>query len=276
MHLFDAHCHLQDNRLGPHLDTVMERAERAGVTGMMCCGSSEEDWPVLPDIARRFPSVQLSFGLHPWYVGGRTTDWLDTLRKHLETSPAAVGEIGLDHALDKATFQAQEEVFLAQIHLANEFRRPVSIHCRRAWGRLMELLDEKGWPAHGFVLHSYSGSTDLVQPLARRGAFFSFSGALTFAQNQRGREAVAAVPEDRLLIETDAPDLPPALPPDSFILHDPNGKPLSEPAHLVHVIRAVAELRGMEVETLARIAVKNAADCGIKASSICLTPGPQW
>lgn len=266
MNLFDAHCHLQDERLAPHLNEVMERARANGVTGLMCCGSRETDWPALPGIARRFPSVRLSFGLHPWYVGERTPGWIETLRHFLKTTPSAVGEIGLDHALDKATFPDQEEVFLAQLHLANEFERPVTIHCRRAWGRLMALLDERGWPANGIVLHSYSGSPDLIAPLVRRGAFFSFSGAITYEQNRRGREAVVAVPADRLLIETDAPDLPPALPPGSFVLQGAGGKGLSEPAHLIHVMRTIAGLRGLKEETLAEIVLANSMNLLTSAS----------
>jgi TatD DNase family protein len=258
MHLFDAHCHLQDERLAPHLDAAMERAGQAGVTGLMCCGSSEDDWPLLPEIARRWPGVQLSFGLHPWYIGGRRDSWLDTLKTHLASTPSAVGEIGMDHALDKATFADQETVFLAQIHLANELGCPVSIHCRRAWGRLMELLDQQGWPAAGFVLHSYSGSADLIQPLARRGAFFSFSGAITFEQNRKGREAASLVPPDRLLIETDAPDLPPALPPGAAFLHDACGKAINEPAHLRRILSIVAELRGTDSGSIAAITTENA------------------
>ena len=259
MNLLDAHCHLQDERLSSNLNEAMKRAEQTGVTNLMCCGSSEEDWHSLPDIARRFPAVRLSFGLHPWYVADRTPGWLDTLTTALNATPSAVGEIGLDHALDKSTFVDQESVFLAQIRLADELQRPVSIHCRRAWGRLMELLDEKGWPACGFMLHSYSGSADLVPPLVRRGAFFSFSGAITFEQNRRGREAVAAVPDDRLLIETDAPDLAPDLPPDAKTLYDAAGKPVNEPAHLVYVARTVAALRGMDVESVADMTTENAA-----------------
>ncbi len=258
MQLFDAHCHLQDDRLFPHLDAAMERAQEAGVTGLMCCGSGEADWPLLPEIARRFPGVRLSFGLHPWYIGERSESWLDTLKTLLTSTPSSVGEIGLDHALDKTTFSDQEAVFLAQIHLANELERPVSIHCRRAWGRLMELLDGKGWPAAGFVLHSYSGSADLIQPLARRGAFFSFSGAITFEQNRKGREAAALVPLDRLLIETDAPDLPPSLPSGAELLHDASGKAINEPAHLTRILSTVAELRGTDSESIAAITTENA------------------
>lgn len=259
MNLFDAHCHLQDDRLFPHLIEAMKRADQAGVSNLMCCGSSEEDWPLLPDIARRFPAAHLSFGLHPWYVADRTPGWLEILTTTLQAIPSAVGEIGLDHALDKSTFADQEAVFLAQIHLANELQRPVSIHCRRAWGRLMELLDEKGWPAFGFMLHSYSGSADLVPPLVRRGAFFSFSGAITFTDNRRGREAVVVVPDDRLLIETDAPDLAPDLPRDAQALHDTAGKLINEPAHLVYVARTVAALRGMDEESVADLTSGNAA-----------------
>lgn len=232
----------------------MQRAAMAGVSGLMNCGSCEEDWKLLPDIARRFPQVRLSFGLHPWYAGARTANWLAILETHLTDTPAAVGEIGLDHALAKTTFMDQESVLLAQIHLANKLKRPVTIHCRRAWGRLMALLDQKGWPAYGFVLHSYSGSAELVQPLLRRGACFSFSGAITFDQNRKGREAVTAVPLNCLLIETDAPDLPPKQQNDST----PNEAGVNEPARLVSVAQAVSALRGLSTGELTAITHQNA------------------
>ena len=259
MPLFDAHCHLQDERLFPHLDDAMKRASTAGIASLMCCGSCEEDWPLLPDIARRFPQVHLSFGLHPWYIEKRSASWLNTLKTHLTTTLSAVGEIGLDHALDKATFADQETVFLTQIHLANELQRPVTIHCRRAWGRMMELLDEKGWPAHGFVLHSYSGSSELVQPLVRRGAFFSFSGAITFAQNRKGREALSIVPLDRLLIETDAPDLMPLLPADTPFITGTQG-PINEPVYLTEILKVAARIRNVPGQELAEITTRNAED----------------
>ena len=259
MPLFDAHCHLQDERLFQHLDEAMQRATNAGIGGLMCCGNCEEDWPRLPGIVRRFPQVRLSFGLHPWYIGKRSEAWLHALKTHLTTTPSAVGEIGLAHALDKATFADQETVFLTQIHLANELQRPVTIHCRRAWGRMMELLDEKGWPAHGFVLHSYSGSCELVQPLVRRGAFFSFSGAITFDQNRKGREALITVPLDRLLIETDAPDLMPLLPPDAPFISGSQG-PINEPVYLTEILKVAARIRNAPEQELAEITTRNAEE----------------
>jgi TatD DNase family protein len=258
MKLFDAHCHLQNARIFPFLDDVMSRATEAGVIGLMCCGISEADWLLLPDIAHRFPQVRLSFGLHPWYMGDRSDRWLDTLKRVLAMTPSAVGEIGLDHVLDKSTFADQESVFLTQLHLANELQRPVTLHCRRAWGRMIDLLDEKGWPAYGVVLHSYSGPSELIPPLVRRGAFFSFSGAITFDRNLNGRETVKAVPLDRLLIETDAPDLWPNLNQDRSAFKDITGKPVNEPANLTLIAQTVADLRGLPAEELAAITFQNA------------------
>ncbi len=256
---YDSHCHLQDERLRPFLPQVLERAAQAGVTRLLCCGSAESDWPDVGNLAQLHPGVRPAFGLHPWYVAAASRAWLDTLRSLLERSPAAVvGEIGLDHALDPATFPAQEAAFLAQVHLAAVLHRPVSVHCRRAYGRLMELLDHHGWPPDGIVLHTYSGGKELVKPLVRRGAFFSFSGAITHDRNIRGCEAVAVVPEDRLLIETDAPDLPAALPPAATVLRDTAGRPLSEPAHLVHVAATVAALRHVTPEEVATLTHTNA------------------
>ncbi len=257
--MFDTHCHLQDERLRPQVDAVLQRAAGVGVTAMLCCCSAETDWVGVRDLAQRYPAIRAAYGLHPWYAMERSPAWLDTLRAFVATYPVvAVGEIGLDHALAPSTFEAQEAVFLAQLHLAAERHLPVSVHCRRAWGRLMELLDHHGWPPAGIVLHSYSGGKDLVPALTRRGAFFSFSGAVTHDRNVRVRASVAAVPAERLLVETDAPDLPAALPDGTVALRDADGRVLSEPAHLTHVVAAVASLRGITPVEAAGLITRNA------------------
>ena len=259
--LFDAHCHLQDKRLTPNLNAVMERAAQAGVTSLMCCGTCETDWPAVTAIAARFTGIRISFGLHPWYVANRTSKWLDTLKGLLGNHSAAVGEIGLDHALEPETFPGQEEVFLAQLSLATALKRPVSVHCRRAWGRMMDLLDNHGWPPHGIVFHSYSGGPVLVPELVRRGAWFSFSGAITHDNNKRGRAAVVAVPEDRLLIETDTPDIMPAnvaarVP--TGALASPQHEPFNEPANLPYIANAISAIRNWTPSQTASITHQNA------------------
>ncbi|HOW96557.1 MAG TPA: TatD family hydrolase [Kiritimatiellia bacterium] len=252
----DAHCHLQDDRLAPDLDGVLARARAAGVERMVCCGSAESDWNRVVELAGRHPDIIPAFGLHPWYLRERSAEWLPRLERLLIEHPrAGVGEIGLDHALPDRNDAEQEEVFLAQLHLARRLGRPVWIHSRRAWGRMPELLRQFGRHEPGLVLHSYSGPAELMEKLAALNAYFSFSGTITRSNNRRGREAAARAPADRLLIETDAPDLPP-------VIRTPDGSafvpPLNEPAHLVHVAAALAELRGWTLEETARVTGKNA------------------
>jgi TatD DNase family protein len=249
---FDAHCHLQDGRLLGQAAAVLARARAAGVGRVLCCGTAVSDWPAVADLAARWPDMILpAFGLHPWFIADRSPDWLEALRRQLEAHPlAVVGEIGLDHVVKPRVDAEQQAVFEAQLALACEFNRPVVMHCRKAWGLLVQLRGALGRLPRGFVVHAYSGGRELVPELAAMGACFSFAGSVTWPHNIRAREAAPAVPADRLLVETDAPDLLPwqggavALPPEPR----PN-----EPANVREVARAVAALRGMsesEVEML--------------------------
>lgn len=262
MQLFDAHCHLQDERLAPDLDAVMERAYRAGVTRFLCCGAAESDWDRVAGLSRQFKGMIPAFGLHPWYVKDRTARWLERLRDLLLTHPeAAVGEIGLDHALKEYSRTEQTEVFRDQIALAVELQRPVNLHCRRAWGALLEELRRCPTLPRGFMVHSYSGSTETLAPLLELGGYISFSGSITLSGNRRGHAAAQAVPLERLLIETDTPDIPPVI--DGVRRTDvPN-----EPANLPLVAHRIARLRNLPMEQIAGETFYNAER---------LFPGLQW
>jgi TatD DNase family protein len=251
MKLFDAHCHLQDEKLLPQIDAAIARAKLAGVQKLYCCGTSEADWGLVRQLAGQYTEIVPAFGLHPWYVKERTSNWESVLLDFLRASPAAgVGEIGLDRAIEDSDADAQAEVFLAQLRIAKVLKRPVSIHCRRAWDTMQDLLKSVGVLPAGFVVHSYSGPAELVKQLAEMGAYFSFSGSITFSGNKKGHKAAQAVPIDRLLIETDAPDLIPAALRAADV---PN-----EPANIVHVLRKVAELRDMPEPELAELTWLNA------------------
>ena len=248
MNLFDAHCHLQDARLRADLPGVMTRARAAGVEHMLCCGTAEDDWAEVARLAEEYPAVVPAFGLHPWYAQRRSPAWMERLRALLAgQATAAVGEIGLDHAIEERNDAEQEAVFLAQLQLARELERPVVVHCRRAWGRLIALLAELRTLPRGFVVHSYSGARELIEPLAGAGGWFSFSGSITWRRNVRGREAARHAPRDRLLVETDAPDLMPAMPQTTATVEDA----VNEPANLVRVLAVVAELRNTPAEVMA-------------------------
>lgn len=248
MHYFDSHCHLQDERFNGRLDAVMERARAAGVTHMLCCGTQESDWDAVAALSEKHPEIIPAFGLHPWFVANRTGTWLNRLEEMLHKYPqAALGEIGLDHAIDQRNDADQATVFLAQLRLARKLERRVSIHCRKAWGDLLCLLEQQCGLPHGGAVHSYSGPHDLIKPLALLNASFSFSGSITYDRNRRGRSAAAVVPDDRLLVETDAPDIPP----------QGIDKDCNEPAHLALVAGKLAELRGVTLERIAHLTSGN-------------------
>lgn len=232
MQLFDAHCHLQDERLSGRLGEVLNRAQQAGVRRMLCCGCHERNWDAVLALAQAHPEIVPSFGIHPWYLEGRTDRWIETLERFLVGQSSGVGEIGLDHAVNPRADEEQEDVFVAQLRLARWLKRPVSIHCRKAWQRLQEILRAEGGVGWGGLIHSYSGSAELVKPLEEMGLYISFSGAITRPENKRGQRALAAVSPGRLLIETDSPDLPPA----------GAAGVVNEPANLVFVAAAVADI----------------------------------
>ena len=248
MRLYDAHNHLQDARFSAPGKLIAEAAS-VGVARMVVNGACEEDWPLVKQLAENFPQVLPSFGYHPWYLHERTADWQTQLVGFLDATPSSViGEIGLDRWKPGLPYEGQEDAFVWQLRLAAERNVAASIHCLQAWGRMHELLRATPRSARGFLLHSYGGPREMVAPLAKLGAYFSFPGFFMLERKARQREAFAVVPLDRLLIETDAPD---QLLPDSanrFPLHDSNNKPLNNPANLRAIYEFMAQERTLPLE----------------------------
>lgn len=254
--LVDAHNHVQEEVLAPYLPAVMRRAAEAGVTGMVVNGTSEADWPEVLRLAREYPGVIPCFGLHPWFVSGRSADWLQRLEEYLDAVPSAIGEIGLDRWLRDRDEAAQEQCFRQQLALAQRRQLPVMVHCLRAWGWLLEVLRDVGPLPAGMLIHAYGGAPDLVPELSARGAYFSFAGNVLDPDRQRARAALAAVPRDRLLVETDAPAMLPPEPFRPFVTVTDGGEALNEPANLPTVVTGLAarlgEPRAALLETLNR------------------------
>jgi TatD DNase family protein len=251
MHLYDAHNHLQDDRFGGRQAELVATCRAEGVTAMVVNGSCETDWPAVAALAVAHPDLVIpSFGCHPWFVAGGTPGWLDPLERFLATTPGAVvGEIGLDRWKEGLDFAAQAEAFESQMRLAAERNLPASIHCLKAWGPLLDRLLAGPVPERGFLLHSYGGPPEMVESLARLGAFFSLPGYFAWERKSRQRETFRRVPRERLLIETDAPDqpLPPArvrhaLPGGVAGSGADGGRELNHPANLRAVYEFAAEL----------------------------------
>ena len=236
---FDAHNHLQSLRFGGRQAELL--AECPDVARMVINGCCEEDWPAVAALAETHRQVLPSFGCHPWFIHERSDDWEGELNRMLDAHPAAVGEIGLDRWKEALDYEGQEEVFITQLRISAERNLPASIHCLKAWGRMLELLQEGPVPERGFLLHSYGGSAEMIPAFVALGAYFSFPGY--FLRNAKGRHRVAfkTVPSDRLLIETDAPD---QLLPDSLNAHsckDLDGELLNHPANIRVIYSEVAK-----------------------------------
>jgi TatD DNase family protein len=251
MKFFDAHNHLQDGRFAGRQNELLAACEKIGVARMVVNGACESDWPQVLRLARENKIVLASFGYHPWYLAERTADWRKNLETFLDQIPSAVGEIGLDRWKPDLPYDGQEEIFLAQLHIAAERNLPVSIHCLQAWGRLHELLRENPRPQCGFVLHSFGGPAEMIPTFAKLGAYFSFPGYYLHERKFRQRETFKSVPAERLLVETDAPD---QLLPESknqFPLVSADGKPLNHPANLITVYEGLANFFDEKVESFA-------------------------
>ncbi len=251
MSLFDAHCHLQDPRLGQRIPELLERWSRLGRGYLACCATDESDWAGVAAIARNHPRVIANFGVHPWQVSTLTDQWAERLNGWLCRMPSGVGEIGLDFTDPSVDRSRQEAVFLAQLDLANQLGRPVSIHIRRAWDRFIHILKSAPPLSHGGLIHSYSGSADMIPLFERCNLYISFSGSITNPRNKKAAKALGAVRFDRLLIETDSPDqipMPLALGPDR----------VNTPDNLMVVAQAVAAILDRPLHALVNQSFENA------------------
>jgi TatD DNase family protein len=256
--LYDAHNHLHDARLAPHLPAILDALRPLDLRGAVVNGTREEDWPAVAALANEHAWVLPSFGLHPWHAPQRSPQWLDMLRGHLDAHPqAGVGEIGLDRWIEGHDLDDQRSVFTAQLALAAEDDRPATIHCIRAWGALWEIIEHHPLPARGFLLHAYAGPAEMVAGFVARGAYFSFSPSFLQERKHAQRDTFRLIPHDRLLVETDAPDLRPPDERNPHPLHDATGQPINHPANLAVAYAELAKVLCVGPTAIAPIIAEN-------------------
>lgn len=245
---FDSHCHLTDAAFAPDREEVLERAARAGVEGMVTICSDANDLDVVLEVVHRHNQVWGTAGVHPHEARHASSEAFDRVRAALVDEPRlrAVGECGLDFHYDHSPREAQQAAFRAQLDLAAELGRPVVVHSREADADTAHLIREYKGRVTG-VLHCFSGGAELLEVGLDAGWYVSFSGMVTFARYD-GRDALKAVPIDRLLVETDSPSLAPT----------PHRGKRNEPSFVGRVVEAVAQLRGTTVEEVASRTLANA------------------
>ncbi len=250
----DAHNHAQAPRLDPVRAGMADAWSSAGLEFAVVNGTREDDWERVGKVCSADPRLLPSYGLHPWFVDEAGPDWRERLLPRLVSGCAGVGEIGLDRwkpGLDPAR---QEDAFLWQFDLAAERNLPATVHCLQAFGRLRDLLRARAVPACGWLLHSYGGPGEMVREFAAMGAYFSFSGHFLHPRKAARLVVFRQVPRDRLLIETDAPEMPG---PDSVRPFDA-GPGLNHPANIRAVLEGLARELGEPADELEAQTTANA------------------
>lgn len=246
--LVDAHCHLGDGAFDADRPAVLARAARAAVGHIVVIGESLAASERARELAAAMPGLSATAGVHPHDAATWGPDAERALRAHLTAGEVvAVGETGLDYHYDHSPRDAQRRAFEAQLALAADVGKPVVVHAREADEDTATLLRAWGSRVPAVVLHSFSSGPSLFAAGMDVGAYFSFSGMITF-KNWKDRDALTRCPVDRLLVETDAPYLAPV----------PHRGRRNEPAYVREVAERLAQARGESFDDLARHTTENA------------------
>jgi TatD DNase family protein len=250
--MIDSHCHLADEAFADDLETVIERARSAGLTGALCILSAadQKESAAAERVRALWLEVRFSVGIHPHKAGdfaGRLEHARLVVRQGVAKEGArALGEIGLDYHYDFSPRDVQQAVFRTQVSLALELALPVVIHTREATDDTFGILRESG-PALRGVFHCFTGDRAMARAALDLGFYISLAGIVTFPRAEELREVAKLVPPDRLLIETDAPYLAPV----------PHRGKRNEPAFVAQVAETVAAIRGVSAVELGAQVARN-------------------
>jgi TatD DNase family protein len=257
----DTHCHLDAPEFAPDVDAVAARARAAGVGTVVLPAVAAAHFGALQGLARRH-GWPYALGIHPLYVHQAGHDDLDRLQQALSDARddpllVAVGEIGLDHFVPGLDPALQQRYYRAQLRLAREAGLPVILHVRRSADALLKGLREL--PVPGGVAHAFNGSAQQAQQFVERGFALGFGGAMTFEPARQIRHLAATLPETALVLETDAPDIPPQwLYRTAAQRASAPGQARNEPAELPRIGAVLAGLRGVTPDQVAAITQANA------------------
>lgn len=248
--LTDSHCHLDRIDLKPYngdLNAALDAARERGIRQFLCIGVSLENRETVVDIARQYPDVYASVGVHPCDVESGTA----TVEQLVEWGGApeviGLGETGLDYHYAEQTKELQQESFALHLKAGAQAGLPIIVHTREAREDTLALIREHGSTEHAGVLHCFTETWDMASQALDLGYYISLSGIVTFNSAKALREVAKQIPLDRLLVETDSPYLAPV----------PHRGKSNEPQYVREVAEFVADLRGMPVEKLAEQTTEN-------------------
>jgi len=259
--LMDCFVRLQDPLYAGNLDGVIERAVKTGVAHVVCPSGAQDEWSGLMDISFKHSVIIPCFGLHPRALAWRSEDWRHKLMTFLEISASAVGVIGLDYSLRACDRDSQQQLFIEQLRLAQQFERPVLFECHRAWDDLIAIINELDTLPPGLLVHDYQGPVHRIEALISKGVYFCFPGNILLERSRRLERLLKAIPLDRLLVSTDSPQAAPPAAHGPYQRILAPGKIVNEPANLPHLLPGVAQTLQIAPERLAEI---------INHNSLCL------
>ncbi|MHC4988546.1 MAG: TatD family hydrolase [Planctomycetota bacterium] len=244
MNLIDTHAHLTYEGLAERLDDVLARSIDAGVTRWITVGTKIADNEDTLLLISRHDNLWGALGYHPHEADDVTDADMELLKKQLgHARVVAVGETGLDYHYLHSTAENQQRVFRQHLDIAAEVQLPVIIHTREAWEDTMAILDEYAGKLKNVVIHCYGGDVEQTNRVLDRGFYISFTGTVTFKNNQALRDVAKMIPLDRLMIETDCPYISP---------HPVRNIRPNEPALLVHTAQCLADVHGLPLAEFAQ------------------------
>lgn len=241
--IFDSHAHYDDKKFDGIRDSLLESLPAHGVCGVINCGCDTESSKKALALAEKYGYIYAAAGIHPENIGGGTVAEIEMLAQHKKC--VAIGEIGLDYYWIFDNKEEQKALFEEQLILANRLKLPVIVHDREAHADTLELL-KKHRPKG--VVHSFSGSPETAREILNIGMYIGIGGVITFKNARRLPEVVEMLPEDRLLLETDAPYLTPV----------PYRSEINHSAMIYFTAKKIAELRNTTLESVLNSARKNA------------------
>ncbi|MDR1994676.1 TatD family hydrolase [Azonexus sp.] len=244
--LIDSHCHLDAGEFADDRDAVHAAALAGGVERILVPAVAVGNFAAVRDCAVRYPGCVAAYGIHPLYVNSARESDLAVLRQWLATERlVAVGEIGLDHYIADVDPLRQELFFVEQLKLAREFGLPVVLHARRAIDAVLKQLRRIRVP--GGIAHAFNGSRQQADEFIKLGFVLGFGGAMTFSGSTHIRHLAATLPDSAIVLETDAPDIPPAW----------LGGVRNKPGELARIAAVLADLRGVPVAAVATMTAEN-------------------
>ncbi|BDZ73020.1 hypothetical protein GCM10025856_07390 [Methylophaga marina] len=246
MNLIDSHCHLDFDAFDEDREKIISECASSGIQQIIVPGVTVSQWPKLIKTCDHYPALRLALGLHPMFMAEHKPDHIDQLRTALTKNKAiAVGEIGLDFFVADADKEAQTELFKKQLKLAADFNLPVILHVRKAHDEVLKLLREIKVP--GGIVHAFNGSLQQAEHYQKLGFLFGVGGALTYPRANKLKTLFSQLPEEYIVLETDAPDMP---------LAGYQGE-RNTPERIPIILSTLAELRSVSEASLAAATTAN-------------------